>query len=437
MNGIWLWVLLAVNCMTVVLLLAVLLQRSARNKDIETLEKMLDRTERLLKEEISYNREEMAAASRALRGEVHSTLNTLNESLLKRMEGFSQLQATQHESFVSRLEGMTRLNGERLEQVRTAVETRLKSLQADNNKQLEQMRNTVDEKLHATLEQRLGESFRLVSERLELVQRGLGEMQALATGVGDLKRVLTNVKTRGVWGEYQLGNLMEQILTIDQYAVNVATKPGSRDRVEFAVKLPGKDKEGMVWLPIDAKFPQEDYQRLLDAQEQANPVLAEESAKALELRLKAEAKAIADKYISPPNTTDFGVLFLPVEGLYAEALRRPGLYDTLLRDYRIVLSGPTTLAAFLNSLQMGFRTLAVEKRSSEVWSLLGAVKTEFGKFGDLLDKTRSKLEDAGKSIDTALTKSRTIERKLRKVQEIPAADAQALIAEAEQEGSDE
>ena len=250
------------------------------------------------------------------------------------------------------------------------------------------MRRTVDEKLHATLEQRLGESFKLVSDRLEQVHRGLGEMQTLAAGVGDLKRVLTNVKTRGTWGEVQLSALLEQLLTADQFAANVATRPGSGERVDFAIRLPGKDDGAVVWLPIDAKYPIEDYQRLLDAQERADPVAVEEASRAIETRLKNEAKSIHEKYVSPPHTTDFAMLYLPLEGLYAEALRRPGLAETLQRDFRVSIAGPTTLAALLNSLQMGFRTLAIEQRSAEVWAVLGAVKTEFGKFGEALAHTR-------------------------------------------------
>ncbi|NNL43094.1 MAG: DNA recombination protein RmuC, partial [Desulfobacterales bacterium] len=272
-----------------------------------------------------------------------------------------------------------------------------------------------------------------VSERLEQVYKGLGEMRTLATGVGDLKKVLTNVKTRGTWGEIQLGNILEQILTQDQYDVNVATRKNSNERVEFAIKLPGpdSDKDKVVWMPIDSKFPQEDYQRLIDAQENADKELAEKAVKSLEIRIKAEAKQIREKYIDPPNTTDFGIMFLPVEGLYAEVLRRPGLCDFLQREYRIVVTGPTTLAAMLNSLHMGFRTLAIEKRSSEVWELLGLVKTEFGKFGDVLAKTKKKLKEASNTIDQAEVRSRAIERKLTKVQEIPMEDSVKLIADEE------
>ncbi len=314
---------------------------------------------------------------------------------------------------------LTRLQEERFEALRHTVERRLQDLQADNNRKLEQMRATVDEKLHDTLEKRLGESFRQVSERLEQVYKGLGEMRSLAVGVGDLKKVLTNVKTRGTWGEIRLGAILEQILTPDQYDVNVATRKGSNDRVEYAVRLPGQDPSETVWLPIDAKFPQEDYQRLVDAQEAADREQAEKSVRSLEVRIKGEAKYIREKYIDPPHTTDFGIMFLPVEGLYAEVLRRPGLCDFLQREYRVVVTGPTTLAALLNSLQMGFRTLAVEKRSSEVWQLLGAVKTEFGKFGEVLAKTKKKLQEASNTIDSAQVRTRVITRKLSKIQDAP------------------
>lgn len=312
------------------------------------------------------------------------------------------------------------------DRLREGVEGRLRILQEDNHRQLEKIRQTVDEQLHATLERRLGQSFQLVSERLEQVQKGLGEMQSLAAGVGDLKRVLTNVKTRGIWGEIQLGQLLEQILTPDQYEINVATKMNSSDRVEFALRLPGREQGSWLWLPIDAKFPLEDYQRLLEAQERGEAAQAQEAAKQLELRLKGEAKSIREKYLDPPHTTDFAILYLPVEGLYAEVLRRPGLYECLLREYRLVVAGPTTLAALLNSLQLGFRTLAIERRSAEVWQLLGSVKTEFGKFGELLEKTQKKLQEASNSIENAARKSRTIERKLKDVEALPAEDAVLL-----------
>ncbi len=327
-------------------------------------------------------------------------------------------------------------NDRRLSEVRATLEQRLKDIEANNAAKLEEMRRTVDEKLHATLEQRLGESFKLVSDRLEQVHRGLGEMQTLAAGVGDLKKVLTNVKTRGTWGEVQLEALLEQMLTPDQYAKNVATVPGSSERVEFAIRLPGrgiKAGEGdsaPVWLPVDAKFPREDYERLIDAQERADLAGIEEAGRALEARIRAEARTIAEKYVAPPHTTDFALLFLPTEGLYAEILRRPGLTDLLQRDFRVTISGPTTLTALLNSLQMGFRTLAIEKRSSEVWQVLGAVKTEFGKFGDVLARTKSQLESVTRSIEAAEVRTRAMNRKLRDVEALPGEEASNLLGDA-------
>lgn len=429
-----------------ILLLIILLKLRTDRQDvgiaagIANLEKNQERLERMLKDEISRHREEMGNSSRALREELlagmrafqssnQTNLRDMSATQIKQLDSFSAQLHALLQSNENRIQALTQANEQKLEKLRETVETKLTSLQEDNSKKIEQMRLTVDEKLHATLEKRLGESFQLVSERLELVHKGLGEMQTLASGVGDLKKVLTNVKTRGIWGEMQLASLLEQVLTPDQYAANVATKRGSADRVEFAVKLPGHDKnDTIVWLPIDAKFPQEDYQRLLEAQEQANSELAAAAAANLESRIKAEAKAIKEKYIDPPNTTDFAIMFLPVEGLYAEALRRPGLCEKLQREYRVNLTGPATLAALLNSLQMGFRTLAIEKRSSEVWAVLGAVKTEFGKFGDILEKTKEKLDQASKTIDSAAVRSRAIERKLRGVQQLPASAAANLLA---------
>jgi len=334
------------------------------------------------------------------------------------------------EALSQRLQELTARNELRIGEMRTTLEQKLRELQTDNAAKLEQMRATVDEKLQSTLETRLGESFRLVSERLEQVQRGLGEMQQLATGVGDLKRVLTNVKTRGTFGEVQLGALLEQVLTIEQYDTNVATAPGSSERVEFAVRLPGTTPDQAVRLPIDAKFPREDYERLLDAQDRADADAVATAAAALERRLRDEAKKIREKYLAPPHTTDFALLFLPTEGLYAEALRRPGLFDALQREQRVTLVGPTTLLALLNSLQMGFRTLAIEQRSSEVWQLLGAVKTEFGKFGTVLEKTRNQLDTVRNSIDAAGVRTRAIERKLRGVESLGSDDSQRLLGEA-------
>ncbi|QWT22641.1 DNA recombination protein RmuC [Bacillus sp. NP157] len=311
--------------------------------------------------------------------------------------------------------------------MRGTLETRLAAIQQDNAAKLEQMRATVDEKLQSTLETRLGQSFQLVSERLEAVQRGLGEMQALAAGVGDLKRVLTNVKTRGTFGEVQLGALLEQILVAEQYDSNVATVPGSSERVEFAIRLPGTDDGNPVWLPIDAKYPVEDYQRLLDFQDAADAEGILSAGKALEARVREEAKRIRTKYVAPPHTTDFAILFLPTEGLYAEVIRRPGLSDLLQREHRVTVAGPTTLTALLNSLQMGFRTLAIEKRSSEVWQVLGAVKTEFGKFGEVLDRTQKQLDTVTNTIKSAGVRTRAIEKKLKGVETLGGEESRRLL----------
>lgn len=389
-------------------------------------------TENFIKDEISQNREETAAGARLSREELSRSIINISDSLLKRMTENAGMQKDMLDSFSKQLGDMTKLNEAKIETLRQTIENRLKALQEDNARKLEQMRAVVDEKLQVTLEKRLGESFKQVSERLEQVYKGLGEMRSLASGVGDLKKVLTNVKTRGTWGEIRLGNILEQILTPDQYDMNVATKNNSNERVEFAIKLPGPDddRERIVWLPIDSKFPLEDYQRLVDAQEAADKEQAEKSIKNLETRIKSEAKLIKEKYLDPPHTTDFGIMFLPVEGLYAEVLRRPGLCDVLQREHRIVVTGPTTLAALLNSLQMGFRTLAIEKRSSEVWDLLGAVKTEFGKFGSVLAKTKKKLQEASNTIGKAEIRTRAIARKLRKVQELPSGDTFTGLQEA-------
>lgn len=371
-----------------------------------------ERLEIMLRDELGKNRQELTFNTKVLREELALQLHNFTNANDKK---FIQL---------------TQMNEQKLDKLRETVEIKLMAIQSDNTKKLDEMRITVDEKLHATLEKRLGESFQLVSERLEQVHKGLGEMQQLASGVGDLKKVLSNIKTRGIWGEMQLASLLEQVLTPEQYAVNVATKRDSQDRVEFAIKLPGKDiDDSTVWLPIDAKFPMEDYQRLLEAQEQANAELAATAAASLEMRIRHEAKTIREKYIDPPNTTDFAILFLPVEGLYAEVLRRPGLCDSLQREYRINITGPTTLAALLNSLQMGFRTLAIEKRSSQVWALLGAVKTEFGKFGDVLVKTKEKIDQASKQLDSAAVRTRAIERKLKDVEQLPVPEAVKVLGQ--------
>ena len=425
----------------VLLLQFVLLQRSGRKDDslepgFSALQSGLERVERELRQEMARARQEAATAARGDREEQAQSLDRLTKALSAQVGQLGILQGQQLEAFAAQLARLTQSNEQRFEQLRLAIEARLGAMQSDNASKLEEMRKTVDEKLHATLEQRLGDSFKLVSERLELVHKGLGEMQTLAAGVGDLKKVLTNVKTRGTWGEVQLEALLDQVLTAEQYEKNVITRPNSNERVEFAIRLPGREMGGNdkqpVWLPIDAKFPMEDYQRLIEAQERADPVAVELAAKALELRLRLEAKTIRDKYVEPPFTTDFAILYLPTEGLYAEVLRRPGLADGLQRDFRISIAGPTTLAALLNSLQMGFRTLAIEKRSSEVWGVLGAIKTEFGKFGEALDATRKKLEQATKSIESAGIRTRQIERKLKGVEALPTAEAQARLGALEE-----
>jgi DNA recombination protein RmuC len=362
-------------------------------KRLETLAAGQDRFEKVLKDEMGRGREASNVQERAAREE-------LNKLLFQ----------------------ITQVNEQKLESIRQTLEKQLKTLQEDNGQKLDQMRMVVDEKLQATLEKRLSDSFRQVSERLEKVHQGLGEMQSLASSVGDLKAVLTNVKTRGTWGEVQLEGLLSQMLSPEQFSKNVATKKGSDDRVEFAVRLPGRGavEDDDVWLPIDAKFPLEDYQRLMAAVESGDSAGAEEHSKSLIHRIKLEAKTIKEKYLDPPHTTDFGILFLPTEGLYAEVLRQPGLSDILQREHRIVITGPTTLAAILNSLQIGFRTLAIEKRSSEVWSLLGSVKKEFGLFTEVLEKTQKKLQEASNTIEKATVKTRSIERKLRNVEGLPA-----------------
>jgi DNA recombination protein RmuC len=385
------------------------------NKDDSGLRKditeVLGAMEQRLKNDLSMNRREQGDG-----------LKSVGDSLDKRLSALMISQRTG-------LDQMTQGNEAKLERVRGVIENQLQLMQKGNNERLEKMRETVDEKLQSTLDRRLGESFKMVSDRLEQVHKGLGEMQTLASGVGDLKKVLTNVKTRGTWGEVQLGNLLEQIMTSSQYEKNVAVKKRSAERVEFAIKLPnGPDENTPLWLPIDAKFPVEDYQRLIAARDIADLPLIESIGKDLVNRIKSEAKDIRDKYIAPPETTDFGILYLPTEGLYAEITQRPGLQELLQRDYRVMVAGPNTVAALLNSLQMGFRTLAIEQRSSEVWQILGSVKQEFGKFGDMLEKTHKKLQEASNTIESAATKSRTIERKLDKVQDLPAAAATEPLA---------
>jgi DNA recombination protein RmuC len=398
-----------------------------------------ERGERALREELAKSREEAAAGGRHLREEIAKSVVNLGDSLAKNAGESAAAQKNQLDSFAKQLHTLTESNEKRLNELRGVVDGRLQKLQEDNAQKLDKMRETVDEKLQGTLEKRLGEAFQQVSERLEAVHKGLGEMQSLANGVGDLKKVLTNVKTRGIWGEVQLADLLEQIFTPDQYERNVAVKRGSAERVDFALKLPGRadDDQDVVWLPIDAKFPTEDYHRLVDATEQGDAAAAEQARRALEVRVLGEARSIRDKYVNPPRTTDFGILFVPSEALYAEVLRSPGIIEKLQRESRVIVAGPTSLAAILNSLQMGFRTLAIQKRSSEVWKLLGAVKRQFGQFSGILDKVQVKLQQASNTLEDASQKSRTIERRLRKVEELPSGEADRLLPELEAEMLDD
>ena len=428
------WLLLAALLSVVVMQLLLLLRGRNSHDDearwqrlVDVQEKGLARLERELREELSRNRREDAEEAFRDRDERANSANLLSLTVTTQVGQFGTLQGERLDAFSRDLNRFSLVLDERFERLKQSVEGRLLAIQNDNAVKLETIRQTVDEKLHATLEQRLGQSFKLVSDRLEQVHRGLGEMQTLAAGVGDLKRVLTNVKTRGTWGEVQLSALLEQLLTADQFSANVPTVPGSNERVDFAIRLPGRGDGSVVWLPIDAKFPLEDYQRLLDAQDKVDPLGVEEAGKSIELRLKNEARSIHEKYVSPPDTTDFALLYLPTEGLYAEVLRRPGLAETLQREWRVSLAGPTTLAAMLNSLQMGFRTLAIEQRSAEVWAVLGAVKTEFGKFGEALAQTKKKLDEASNSISKAETRTRQLSRKLKSVEALPAGDAAQLI----------
>ena len=374
-------------------------------------------------------RGESARGGKQLREEVVTTLRSISETMATTFKDLAEAQKTQLETMSSEIGKLSDSTERKLEAVRVGVEGKLQSIQVENANQLELMRQTVDEKLQGTLEKRLGDSFKQVSERLEQVHKGFGEMQALASGVGDLKKVLTNVKTRGTWAEVQLGTMLEQMLNPDQFAANVATKD-SGERVEFAIKLPGQGgNDEPVWLAIDAKFPIEDYQRLLEAQEKGDIQMVETGVKQLEQRVKACAKDISEKYLNPPKTTDFAIMFLPIEGLFAEVIRRDGLCEYIQRECRVVIAGPTTLWSILNSLQMGFRTLAIQKRSSEVWNLLAAVKTEWTKYGDLLDAVQKKINQASETIDQVKVRSRAIGRKLKDVQELPKSEASAALLE--------
>ena len=450
MNDGMVWALLALSLVTLLLVIWVgLVLARGRNsavdaelqrKELQDLRVQLQLGHERLEREL---RREIAESSQGARQELTQNLATFQQTLTQQGAEATRTQNTQIDAFgqqltllqkslsdtlATQLSGLSESNAQRMSEVRQTLEAQLAQLQSTNSAKLDEMRATVDEKLQTTLQARLGESFKQVADRLEQVHKGLGEMQTLAQGVGDLKHLLTNVKTRGIFGEAQLASLLEQVFVPDQYAVQVATRPGSKNVVDFAIKLPGKSDTGEpLWLPIDAKFPNEDYERLLDAQGRADVAAAEAAGKALELRIRLEAKSMVEKYVEPPYTTDFAILFLPTEGLYAEVLRRPGLMESLQRDHRVTLAGPTTLLAMLSSLQMGFRTLALEKRSSEVWQVLGAVKTEFEKFGGVLAKVKSQTQTVLNTLDNAETRSRAMSRVLKKVDALPDAQAQSLI----------
>ena len=468
------WIPLALLALLVLLLLLTL-WLALRRPDPAPMKALRDELQSAVRADVQQLerslRDEVSRSAGATRTELAQTLATFQQTLLtqqgdvartqnEQIDSFrTQLAATQQhqadtlgrsgeqqalslkrfsDTLIEQLRALSQSNDQRMAEVRATVEQKLTAIQIDNEKKLEQVRATVDEKLHATLEQRLGESFKQVADRLDQVHRGLGEMQGLAKDVGSLSRVLNNVKTRGNFGEVQLAALLEEVFTAEQFSRNVETIPGSNARVDFALRLPGRRDDGVpLWLPIDAKFPREDYERLLDAQERADPIAAELAAKAIEMRLRAEARSIREKYIAAPHTADFGILFVPTEGLYAEALRRPGLVEALQREHKIMLAGPTTLLATLNSLQMGFRTLALEKRSAEVWEVLGAVKTEFGKFGDVLAKTKKKLDEAASSIELAERRTRVMARELKSVEALSDSRTQLLLPAAGPEPADD
>ncbi|TQK07454.1 DNA recombination protein RmuC [Herbaspirillum sp. SJZ107] len=440
------FIVLAIGLAAVIALQFALLARSRAGARNDGSAQAFERLERELRHELQASaqatRQELAAHLAQNQGATAQQLDAMRQQIQMHAAGGREEQARTLKRFADTLNGalanLTESNAQRMLEVRATLESKIRDLQNDNGKRLEEMRQTVDEKLHATLETRLTESFRQVSDRLERVHQGLGEMQQLAVGVGDLKRVLTNVKTRGTWGEVQLEMLLEQVLTVDQYAKNVETVRGTNARVEFAIKLPGTVDGGPpLWLPIDAKFPKEQYERLVDAADSADADGVARFGAELERAVRNEAKTICDKYVSPPQTTDFAILFLPTEGLYAEVMRRPGLADDLQRTLRVTIAGPSTLTALLNSLQMGFRTLALEKRSSEVWQVLGAVKTEFGKFGDVLAATKLTLERAAKNIESAEVRSRQMARKLKSVEALPNEAAQLMLGTAESSASAE
>ena len=431
------WMLLVLGLANVGLLGFLLVRKAPVDESASSaLQAGIERLEREIRREVS-------ESSRGLRQELGQTMTQFQESLVRqgaestrtqsdRIDAFgqqlAQMQKNLADTLATQLQGLSEANARRLSEVRATLEAQLGQLQQNNAAKLDEMRQTVDEKLQSTLEARFTESFKQVAERLEQVHQGLGQMQSLAQGVGDLQRVLTNVKTRGIFGEVQLEALLEQVLTPEQYGKQVETRPGSRQRIDFAVRFPGRSSDGQpVWLPIDAKFPREDYERLLEAHDRADAVGVETASRALEARIRQEAKSICESYLCPPNTTDFAVLFLPVESLYAEVLRRPGLMDLLQREYRVTLAGPTTLLAMLNSLHMGFRTLALEQQASEVWKVLGAVKTEFERYGDWVTRIKEQVQKAADTVDKAETRTRQMRRALKVVEALPEGQAQALI----------
>jgi DNA recombination protein RmuC len=420
MNEALLWLILLCTAITAVLAIS-LLVRITRGYQAIGME---------VRDELRTGREEARTSAKELREEVSTGLKSTSETLFRALESMGKIQQTQLEWMTKQLKELTDSNEDALDRIRNTIDSRFKELEEANEKKLEEIRKTVDEKLQDTLEKRLGESFKLVSDRLEAVHKGLGEMQNLATGVGDLKRVLTNVKARGTWAEVQLGALLEQILAPQQYEKNVAVKADSSERVEYAVRLPGPkdDHKACVWLPIDSKFPQEDYLRLQEAADKADPDAVQTAMNALARTVRLAAKDIHDKYINPPTTTDFAIMFLATEGLYAEVLRQPALVEDLQRQYRVVVAGPTTLSAILNSLRMGFQILAIEQRAAEVWRILGAVKTEFGKFADMLDKVKRQLNTASRTIENTGVRSRAIERRLRSVEQLPEVEASKILS---------
>jgi DNA recombination protein RmuC len=439
-----LWLLIALAALNLLLLAVLLLRKPAANGNDAARAELLAANERMERE----LRREISESSRGARQELTHNLATFQDALVKQgaeatrtqnaqIDAFGQqlalLQKTLSDTLTLQLRGLSESNARRLGEVRATLETQLVQMQQTNAAKLDEMRKTVDEKLQTTLETRLGESFKQVADRLEQVHKGLGEMQSLAQGVGDLQRVLTNVKTRGMFGEVQLEALLEQVLTNEQYGRQVETRPHSNQRVDFAVRFPGRSSDGVpVWLPIDAKFPREDYERLLEAHDRADAAGVELAAKALEARIRLEAKTIAASYLAPPHTTDFAILFLPIESLYAEVLRRPGLMDSLQRDFRVTLAGPTTLLAMLNSLHMGFRTLALEQQASQVWKVLGAVKTEFDRYGKWVDTVQEQVRKASVTLENAATRSNQMRRALKVVEALPEGEAQALLPPADE-----